>query len=353
MRVLVIDSSSHDADLALGWLQSAGHDVRAARDAKSAFVLLDAQDADVIVVDSQMTGMTFSQFLQRLRAREQVTRPYVVVVSSKPTHTELVAAISAGSDDYMRKSPQRDELVLRVGALDRIRGWAAKIFSCAAADSPGTASISRLEAWRTVNHSVTHDIAGLIGRSLVPDGDSDAIASSVLGARMPMTLPVEQTEVQLTVGVARDALVQLGEACLGDAAASEAAIQDVLRELANTAGGAFMRAAAEEGVALTCGLPVDLTTGSFATDRSPARQCFTVVTRDQSLRVAFEIAILSRALRRVCVTQLREGMVLARDLHTENGALLVPAGTRFTSSQIERMSHVLSPRITFDVAEAA
>jgi hypothetical protein len=46
-------------------------------------------------------------------------------------------------------------------------------------------------------------------------------------------------------------------------------------------------------------------------------------------------------------------MVLARDLHTDTGALLVPAGTRFTTSQIERMARILPPRATFDVAEAA
>jgi hypothetical protein len=51
--------------------------------------------------------------------------------------------------------------------------------------------------------------------------------------------------------------------------------------------------------------------------------------------------------------QLIEGMVLARDLHTATGALLVPGGTRLTVSQIERLSRLMSGSVTFDVAAAA
>jgi hypothetical protein len=62
------------------------------------------------------------------------------------------------------------------------------------------------------------------------------------------------------------------------------------------------------------------------------------------MNIAFELEVLSKALRRVVVAQLSEGMVLARDLTSDGGALLVPAGTRLTCSQV--------PTRSVDVADA-
>jgi DNA-binding response OmpR family regulator len=356
MRVLIVDASSQDRDLAARYLQSAGHRIVVANDAKNGLLAVDREPPEVVVLDSLVAGMTPVQVIQRLRAKEQTTRAYVILASAKPCTSELTAAIAAGADDFMRKPLQRDELVMRVGALDRIRGWAAKVFGAANntfLDLAAGAEISRLQAWQQIDRAITKDISELLGRSLVPASAEDAMASSIIGAHMPLTLASEQTEVRLTVGVDAPSLAMLGQLCLGDAAAPEDALRDVVREFANTAGGAFMRAAAQEGVSLTCGLPVDLGIGAFTANKPTAHQQFVVGPRDGSLRVTFEVEILAKALRRVNVSQLTEGMVLARDLHTESGALLVPGGTRLTSSQIERMSRIVSARITFDVAEAA
>jgi len=356
MRVLVVDASSQDREQASRYLQSAGHEITLASDAKIALAAIDRQAPEVVVLDSQVVGMSAVQLIQRLRQKEQSTRAYVVLVSAKPCTSELTACIAAGADDYMRKPLQRDELVIRVGALERIRGWAAKVFGASGepcVDLSAGSQISRLEAWQHVDRSISKDIGELLGRSLIPASSDNALAGCVIGASMPLTLASEQTEVRLTVGIDQPSIVKLGELCLGDPAATEEAVRDVLREFANTAGGAFMRAAAAEGVTLTCGIPTDLSTGAFAVNRPTARQQFIVGPRDGSLHVTFEVDIVAKALRRVNVAQLTEGMVLAHDLHSETGALLVPGGTRLTSSQIERMTRVVNARVTFDVAEAA
>jgi len=358
MRVLVVDGIGTDRETASRYLQSASHAVEVASDAKSGLAAFDRQVPEIVVVDALVTGMTVVQFIQRLRQKEQDgTRAYVVVVSAKSSPSELTAAIAAGADDYMRKPLNRDELVVRVGALERIRGWAAKVFSpsgpSGVIDLTSSTRIPRLQAWQKVDRSISRDISDLLGQPLEVKTRDASIPACIIGAQMPLTLASEQTEVRLTVGIDSGSISKLGDLCLGDPAADQDAVRDVLREMANTAGGAFMRAAAQEGVSLTCGLPVDLSAESFGAAKSPARQEFIVCTTDGTLHITFDLEILAKALRRVNVAQLEEGMVLARDLHTETGALLVPAGTRLTSSQIERMGRLLSPRVTFDVAEAA
>ncbi len=355
MRVLVVDGLGADRDAAQRYLQGAGHEVTLATDAKSGLVAIERQAPDVLVLDSQLTGMSACQFIQRLRQKETV-RSYIVLVSAKPSVTELTAAVGVGADDYMRKPIQREELVIRVGALERIRAWAVQVFggeSGTAIDLTAATQLPRLQAWQQVDRCVMRDIAGLVGRSMAPTGSADALQFSALGAQIPLTLAAEQTEVRLTVGVDAATLPRLGDLVLGDPEAPEEALRDLLREFANTAGGAFMRAASAEGVSLTTGLPTDLSAAAFTVSKATSRQQFILSTRDGTCRIVFELEVLSKALRRVNVGQLKEGMVIARDLHTDSGALLVPGGTRLTSSQIERMVRILSVRVTFDVADAA
>jgi hypothetical protein len=269
--------------------------------------------------------------------------------------TDLTTSIAAGADDFMKKPLARDELVIRVGALERIRGWAAKVFGGVGASVDlRSVDIAHLQAWQTADRSISRDIGELLGQALVIGSESDATTpESAIGAQIPLTIAEEQTEVRLTVGVDAASLSKLGEIVLGDAAAPEDALRDLLREFANTAGGGFVRAASHEGVRLTSGLPTDVAVGSLSTRKPTAQRRFVIGPEDGSIRVTFDLEVLPRALRRVNVGQLVEGMVLARDLHNEGGALLVPAGTRLTSSQIERMNKSVSPRVTFDVAEAA
>lgn len=356
MRVLIVDSSSQDREQASKYLQSAGHQVRVATDAKVGLAAIEREMPEVLVLEAQLQGMSAVQFIQRLRAQERSNRAYVVLISSKPSISELTSSIAAGGDDYMRKPVQRDELIIRVGALDRIRTWASKVFQPEGAtsiDLSEKTQLPRLQAWQNVDRSIKRDISELVGQSLVPLSSGDALAGCVLGAQMPLTLASEQTEVRLTVAIDATAIPRLAALCLGDAAAPEESVRDVLRELANTSGGAFVRAASLEGVSLTHGLPVDLKAAAFSLPRTGARQQFVLATRDGGIRINFDLEILSKALRRVNVGQLTEGMVLVHALHTEAGAMLVPAGTRLTSTQIQRLGRILSARVTFDVAEAA
>src|SRR5450432_2797185 len=78
-----------------------------------------------------------------------------------------------------------------------------------------------------------------------------------------MSLAGDQLEVRVSIAVDSLTLVWLRQALLGDPAANDAATDDCLRELANTAGGAVKRAALCESVILTTGLPRNERSGSL------------------------------------------------------------------------------------------
>ena len=69
--------------------------------------------------------------------------------------------------------------------------------------------------------------------------------------------------------------------------------------------------------------------------------------------LSFTASIISRQNQRVTAHTLREGMVLARDLKNEAGVLLIPAGTRLTSSTVDRLTKLLGATFLVEVANAA
>ena len=71
------------------------------------------------------------------------------------------------------------------------------------------------------------------------------------------------------------------------------------------------------------------------------------------VRMRVSIGVRSRKNIRIPVTKLREGMVLAKDLLTTKGILLMKAGTRFSATQTQRVISMLGEADVVEVADAA
>jgi hypothetical protein len=140
----------------------------------------------------------------------------------------------------------------------------------------------------------------------------------------------------------------LSASLLGDADAGDAAVTDMLRELANTAGGAFKRTAMPENAVVTTGLPTDhvLIAAPGATTRTWE------LTSADGLCIGIVAEMLALANVQVQAAELREGMVLAGDVHNRAGMLVVPGGTRLTATSAERVASILGATLE-DVARAA
>ena len=126
-------------------------------------------------------------------------------------------------------------------------------------------------------------------------------------------------------------------------------MQDALRELANTAGGALKRAALGEGITLTTGIPRDDTAGRFPDKHA----CYTLKLAGDTGCLAVVGEIRTRSNERISAAQLAEGMILAHDIRSEGGVLIVPAGSRLTATSANRLAAMLGPRYFLEVAPAA
>jgi CheY-like chemotaxis protein len=350
MRVIVIDDRKQEREGLVLALQKASLSVEGAVDGKTGVDAIAREPASVALVAWPASGGT--DLVQLLRGADPSGRMFIVaILDPNAGGRDIPAVLGAGVHDFLRRPISVAELLARTSAPERLLKWATSVAKPGLIDLSNGPDLARTATWKNMAALVAEDLGALVGQIAMPvAGWPKAFGRELRGASITMSLAADQIEIRITVMGDRPALRWLGEVILGDAASPEAALDDVLREFANTAGGAVKRAALPENVTLTTGIPTNVT--SIRTEGSQV-QSWTIPLDGGKANLALLGEIRKRENQRVPVSDLREGMVLAHDLRTDSGALLVTAGSRLTSTTAERLSQVLGPRFFVEVATAA
>lgn len=118
-RVLVADDDRLIRELVVTALE--GRDVQVVTDGDAAWAALQAPDAPLVaVLDWTMPGLTGPDVCRRVRATPTAIAPYIILLTSHSGSDDIVAALSAGADDYVCKPFHPAELRARLQAGDRI-----------------------------------------------------------------------------------------------------------------------------------------------------------------------------------------------------------------------------------------
>lgn len=116
-QVLMVEDSRNAARLMRDALERVGYEVFEAANGAEALALLDVQRVDIIVLDVMMPVMDGYEFTEKLRYVGDMTP--ILMVTAKDLPEERCRGFIAGTDDYMVKPINTDELVLRIRALLR------------------------------------------------------------------------------------------------------------------------------------------------------------------------------------------------------------------------------------------
>jgi len=116
-QILVVEDSKNTARLMKAVLNHAGYEVHEAANGEEALEITDRQHIDLIVLDVMMPVMDGYEFTERLRGAGDNTP--IIMVTAKDLPEEKCRGFRIGTDDYMVKPVNEEELVLRIRALLR------------------------------------------------------------------------------------------------------------------------------------------------------------------------------------------------------------------------------------------
>jgi PAS domain S-box-containing protein len=140
LRVLVVDDSAANRDVAASFLRGVGHITTEASGGEEAVCLADAQNFDVVLMDMRMPHMDGLEATRRIRALPGLRgRVPIIAVTAQVLDDQQATWSAAGIDEYLAKPYQRTELLnaVALAALPSAQGVpSAAATQPAAADYP-------------------------------------------------------------------------------------------------------------------------------------------------------------------------------------------------------------------------
>lgn len=115
-RVLIIDDDMDTVELLKRILRISDFDVASALSGSDAPRIAEQVNPDVILLDLMMPEVDGKQTFRNLR---KITEAPVIVVSALSAKDTIVELLNLGSDDYISKPFNRDEIVARIRAVLR------------------------------------------------------------------------------------------------------------------------------------------------------------------------------------------------------------------------------------------
>lgn len=116
-QILVVEDDKNTARLMKAVLKHAGYEVFTASDGLLALELLEHQHIDLIVLDVMMPNMDGYEFTEYIRSGGNLIP--ILMVTARELPEERCKGFLVGTDDYMVKPVNEDEMLLRIKALLR------------------------------------------------------------------------------------------------------------------------------------------------------------------------------------------------------------------------------------------
>ena len=116
-RILVVDDDKNTRLLLKAVLQAENYTVFTAENGEAALEVMDQEHIDLVVLDIMMPKMNGYEFTKTLR--ESRNNLPILMVSAKQLPEDKHRGFLVGTDDYMTKPIDEEEMLLRIKALLR------------------------------------------------------------------------------------------------------------------------------------------------------------------------------------------------------------------------------------------
>ena len=116
-NIMIVEDDTNQRKLMSAVLEQYGYNVTQAIDGIDALEQLDKKHIDLIILDIMMPRMDGFEFTETIRQSGSNTP--ILMVTAKTSPVDKRKGFIIGTDDYMTKPVDEEEMVLRVGALLR------------------------------------------------------------------------------------------------------------------------------------------------------------------------------------------------------------------------------------------
>ncbi len=121
MKILVADDETVSRKVLETVLRGWGHEVIAVSDGLRAWEILCKDDyPKLAILDWMMPEMEGPVICSRVRQLVHPVPPYLILLTTKDTTTDIVAGLESGADDYVTKPFDRAELQSRIKVGERV-----------------------------------------------------------------------------------------------------------------------------------------------------------------------------------------------------------------------------------------
>ena len=118
-RILVVEDDRNTRKLMEAVLEQHGYEPVPAADGIEALDILDRKHVDLVLLDIMMPRMDGYEFTEIIRSNPALRDLPILMVTAKDTPVDKRKGFIIGTDDYMVKPVDEDEMILRIAALLR------------------------------------------------------------------------------------------------------------------------------------------------------------------------------------------------------------------------------------------
>ena len=120
MKILIADDDQISRMITKAAVEQSGHECIVAVDGDSAWQLYKEHSPEAVVTDLMMPGLNGLDLCRAIRAAEEDSYTYVILVTSHGSRKDVLAGMEAGADDYVTKPLDPFSLHIRLLAAHRI-----------------------------------------------------------------------------------------------------------------------------------------------------------------------------------------------------------------------------------------
>src|SRR5262245_9404713 len=122
-RILIADDNPQGVELLEAYLAAGDYDIRTAADGEETLHQVRTWKPDLILLDIMMPKISGFEVCKRLRADPETEQIAVCMVTALDQPADVDRAVDAGTDEFLTKPINKNELLLRVRSLLRSRQY--------------------------------------------------------------------------------------------------------------------------------------------------------------------------------------------------------------------------------------